>query len=218
MVLLAGSVALLLMLYGVAPGWGGAALLAKARAAKKAAALGADTDHDGLPDAVEKTLGTNVYSADTDGDGQPDASDKDPRYTPNLIRESSTSPAPLKVLDSRVEDNPNNAPDHLEIRIANTGKAVLSGFDVYYTVTDRKVPAKVEGYYVKLTGLQLNPGETRTLHFDNRTGPGHFPGNMNGLYGTSRNELEFKVQLHARGFAPVQILVKKAKGTAEVAD
>jgi len=31
-----------------------------------------DSDHDGLPDAVERRLGTNPHSADTDGDGMPD--------------------------------------------------------------------------------------------------------------------------------------------------
>lgn len=62
--------------------------------------------------------------------GQPDASDKDALYAPNLIRERSTSPAPLKVLDSRVEDNPNNAPDHLQIRLTNKGKSGLKDFDL----------------------------------------------------------------------------------------
>src|SRR5438270_974409 len=31
-----------------------------------------DSDHDGLPDAVERRLGTDPHNADTDGDGIPD--------------------------------------------------------------------------------------------------------------------------------------------------
>jgi hypothetical protein len=190
---------------------------AVAAAPKAAGALGTDSDHDGLPDAVEKTLGTNPHAADTDGDGQPDKTDPDPLYAPDPLKETSTTPAPVKVLDSRVEDN-SNAADHLEIRLANTGKSVLNDFEVYFTVSDRLAPTKKEGYYVKLTRFGLQPGETKTLHFDNRSGDGHFPGNPYGLYGTSRNELEFRVRLHAQGYAVREILVKKAKGTAEVAD
>ncbi|MHB9093288.1 MAG: hypothetical protein ACYC21_01340 [Eubacteriales bacterium] len=178
--------------------------------------LGVDTDNDGLPDTVEKTLGTNPLSADTDGDGQSDKADKNPLYTPDLIQETSTVPAPIKVLDSRVEDNV-NAADHLEITIANTGNTELKDFDVYYTVTDSVTAAK-EGYYATLAGLQVKPGARVTLHFDNKLGSNHYYGNTNGLYGTSKNALDFQVELHAKGFALVKIIVKKAKGTAEVAD
>lgn len=177
---------------------------------------GTDSDHDGLPDSVEKTLGTSPLNADTDGDGQPDKIDKDPLYTPNLIQENSTLAAPIKVTDARVEDNV-NAADHLEITLTNTGKTELKDFDVYYTVTDTVTSAQ-EGYYLKLAGFKLSPGVTQTLHFDNKKGINHFGGNTNGLYGTSKNALEFKVQLHPQGYAPLQIPVKKAKGTAEVAD
>jgi hypothetical protein len=38
-------------------------------------ACDADDDNDGLPDAVEATLGSNPLSADTDGDGKPDGVD-----------------------------------------------------------------------------------------------------------------------------------------------
>lgn len=183
---------------------------------KSNGAMGPDSDGDGMPDAVEKTLGTNPLTADTDGDGQPDKTDKDPLYTPYLIQETSTVPVPIKVVDARVEDNV-NAADHLEMTITNTGKTELKDFDIYYTVTDTVTAAK-EGYYGQLSGLQVKPGTTVTLHFDNKKGTNHFYGNTNGLYGTSKNALDFQVKLHAKGFAPSQLLVKKAKGTAEVAD
>lgn len=175
-----------------------------------------DTDQDGLPDTVEKTVGTNPYNADTDGDGQLDKVDKDPVFTKNMINESSTAPLPLKLIDARVEDNV-NAADHLEITVANTGKTELKDFDLYYTVTDTVSKAQ-EGYYQALTGLNIQPGAQVTLHFDNKKGNNHFPGNLCGLYGTSKNALNFDIQLYAKGFAPLPVSAKKAKGTAEVAD
>jgi len=175
-----------------------------------------DTDGDGIPDSVEKTYGTNPLAADTDGDGVPDKTDKAPVFTPNLINETSTTSLPVKIKDARVEDNV-NASDHLEITMINTGNAALKDFDLYYTVTDT-VTKKVEGYYVKLTGFTLEAGATKTLHFDNKQGDLHYSGNFNGIYGTSKNEVQFQGQIHAAGYAPIEFSTKKSKGTAEVAD
>ena len=176
----------------------------------------ADTDGDGIPDSAEKTLGTNPYSADTDGDGIPDNVDKDPAFTENLIKETSTTPLAVTMKDVKVEDNATT--DHLEMTIVNNGQTVLNNFDIYYSITD-KVDKKQEAYYQVLTGLSLNLGETKTIHFDNSTSEaGHYFGNMNGLYGTSQNGLTFDIQLHSSGFKPLQFNVDKAKGTAEVAD
>lgn len=179
-------------------------------------AAGKDTDGDGIPDSVEKTYGTNPLAADTDGDGVPDKTDKDSIFTPNLIKETSTAALPVKVKDARVEDNV-NASDHLEITLVNTGNTALKDFDLYYTVTDT-VTKKAEGYYVKLTGFTLEAGATKTPHFDNKQGDLHYPGNFNGIYGTSKNEVQFKGQIHAEGYAPLEFSTKKSKGTAEVAD
>ena len=179
-------------------------------------ATGTDTDGDGIPDSVEKTYGTNPSAADTDGDGVPDKTDKDPVFTPSLIKETSTTALPVKVKDARVEDNV-NAADHLEITLTNTGNTDLKDFDLYYTVTDT-VTKKAEGYYVKLTGFALEAGSIKTLHFDNKQGDLHYTGNFNGIYGTSKNEVQFHGQIHATGYAPMDFSTKKAKGTAEVAD
>lgn len=175
-----------------------------------------DSDGDGIPDTVEKTYGTNPLSADTDGDGVQDKTDKDPCFTANLIKETSTAPLPVKVKDARVEDNV-NASDHLEITLTNTGNTALKDLDLYYTVTDT-VTKKAEGYYVKLTGFTLESGATKTLHFDNKQGDLHYTGNFNGIYGTSKNEVLFQGQIHSAGFASLDFSTKKAKGTAEVAD
>ncbi|KJR49443.1 hypothetical protein UF75_0283 [Desulfosporosinus sp. I2] len=177
---------------------------------------GVDTDGDGIPDSIEKTYGTNFLAADTDGDGVTDKTDKDPLFTPNLIKETSTTALPVKVKDARVEDNV-NANDHLEIALTNTGKTDLKNFDTYFTVTDT-VTKKQEGYYVKMNGFTLEAGATKTLHFDNKKGDLHYNGNANGIYGTSKNEVLFQGQIHATGYAPIDFSAKKSKGTAEVKD
>ncbi len=175
-----------------------------------------DTDGDGIPDAVEKTYGTNPYVADTDGDGINDKEDTEPVKTDNLMKETSSAPLELTIKDVRVEDNA--TADHLEITMINTGKTDLNNFDIYYTITD-KVDKTQESYYQVLNGLSLTAGETKTIHLDNQTAEtGHYYGNMSGLYGTSSNGLTFDVQLHAVGFGPMNFTVEKAEGTAEVAD
>ncbi len=175
-----------------------------------------DTDNDGIPDDVEKTYGTNPHVADTDGDGINDKTDKDPLKTDNPIKETSSAPLELTIKDARVEDNA--TADHLEITMTNTGKTTLNNFDIYYTITD-KADKTQESYYEVLNGLSLNSGEAKTIHFDNQVSqPGHYYGNMNGLYGTSKNGLTFDIQLHAKDFKPIEFKVEKAKGTAEVAD
>lgn len=175
-----------------------------------------DADGDGIPDTVEKTYGTNPLAADTDGDGVMDKTDTDPVFTPDLIKETATTVLPVKVKDTRVEDNV-NASDHLEIALANTGNTALNDFDIYYTVTDT-VTKKAEGYYLKLTGFTLEAGATKTIHFDNKQGELHYSANFNGIYGTSKNEVLFQGRIHAIGYAPIEFSTKKAKGTAEVAD
>ena len=69
------------------------------------ASQGTDEDGDGIPDTVEKTYGTNPHLSDTDGDGTNDKDDTSPLFTDNLISETSTTALPVKITDSRVEDN-----------------------------------------------------------------------------------------------------------------
>lgn len=175
-----------------------------------------DTDSDGIPDNAEKTLGTNPYLADTDGDGQNDKVDTQPVFTENLIVETSTIPLTISVKDVKVEDNA--TADHLEITLVNTGTSTLTNFDIYFSISDQ-VDVKTEAYYELLKDLTINPGESKTIHFDNNVSePGHYYANMNGLYGSSPNGLTFDIQLHANGYAPLHFTVDKATGTAEVAD
>lgn len=176
-----------------------------------------DEDGDGIPDAVEKTYGTNHHLADSDGDGTNDKDDKDPVFTPNLIQETSTLALPIVITDIKVEDNATS--DHLEITLQNNGTQDYSSFDIYYTITDKADTGKIEGYYQKLNNLTIKANETVTIHFDNNvTQPLHYYGNMNGLYGTSVNGLIFAIQLHSAGYQPLSFNVEKSVGTAEVAD
>ena len=182
-----------------------------------------DTDGDGLPDAVEKVLGTNPYAWDTNGNGISDKEDPNPLFTENLIKKDSVTTLPIDVKDVRVEDNVGengkDAPDHLEMTLKNTGTDTLDNFEIYFTITDKKETDKVEGYYVKLKGLSIKGGEKTTLHFDNKvTESGHYYGNPNGLYGSSENGLTFALQLHADGYKPFDFTIDKAEGAAEVAD
>ena len=96
--------------------------------------------------------------------------------------------------------------------MTNTGKDELKSFDIYYTITD-KLDNKKEAYYQKLDGISVKPGETKTIHFDNKVNEqGHYFGNMNGLYGISKNGLVFDVVLHHAGYKPLEFSIEKAKG------
>jgi hypothetical protein len=199
-------------------GFTSSSLAKKASSAVSSSALfsGKDTDGDGIPDNAEKLLGTNPYTPDTDGDGINDKIDKDPTFVINPMKETSKKLLAIKIKDVRVEDNLTS--DHLEITLLNTGKETLKSFDIYFTITD-KIDNKKETYYQKLNGLSIKPGETKTIHFDNNIKQsGHYFGNMNGLYGTSKNGLSFDIILHNNDYQPLNFKVLKAKGTAEVAD
>lgn len=110
------------------------------------------------------------------------------------------------------------ADDHLEIAVTNTGTTELTGFEVYYTITD-PTSGDSEHYYTELPDtFTVAPGASRTIHFDNTGAPDHFPDNPYSLYHTSRNGLEVTVEVSARGAAPRTATVQKDPGGDEVAD
>lgn len=185
-----------------------------------ASTTGTDTDGDGIPDSAEPTLGTDPNNADTDGDGLNDLQDPKPLFADNPIVETSTTVG-FKIDNILVENNVDAsgkiAPDHLELKVTNTGTSDLSDFDIYYTMKDLTTN-DVQAYYRTLPGFTLKVGETTALHFDNSGNAGHFSVNPNSMYFTSQNKRLVEVTLHAKGFAPQTAQVNKDAGGNETAD
>jgi len=184
-------------------------------ATRSATPTGPDADGDGIPDGAEAALGTDPSNADTDGDGQNDRIDPDPTFGDNPIHETSTSAGftiDAILVENNVDANNQPAPDHLELSITNTGTANITGFDIYYTITDLTTN-QVQGFYRTLPGFKLAAGERKSLHFDNTGQPDHFSADPNSMYYTDHNELKVEVTLHAAGYAPQTASVNKAAGT-----
>ncbi len=180
-----------------------------------------DTDGDGIPDTSEVLLGTDPLMADTDGDGQNDLVDKTPVLAENTIP-TSGAPAPFQIAEALVENNYDlvakaAAPDHLELLVKNTGTADLTGFSLYYQITDND-SGVVEGYLRRLDGFVLPANGEARINVDDSGLPGHFRANPNGIYVTSQAAKTFAVTLAADGFAPVTVEIAKDAGGAEAAD
>jgi hypothetical protein len=120
-----------------------------------------------------------------------------------VLVENNVSPATGKAVD-----------DHLEIALKNTGAKPLDRVELYYKITD---PSKgvSEGYYTKLGGFVVKPGETRTVHFDATAATDHYPVNKYSLYYTDKNQLVVEVTASAAGVKPATFTVKKDAGGAE---
>ncbi len=110
-----------------------------------------------------------------------------------------------------------NIADRLELTLKNTGTTPLTGFEVYYTMTDTKT-GKSEAYYEKLTGLFLSAGQSSTVYFDNKTDPGHYPENTFSIYRTSNNQVDFAIQVSATGAKIATATATKSPGTGEKVD
>ena len=139
----------------------------------------------------------------------------------NPIVNTSTTES-LEITGTAVEDNEDpatNAPisDRLQLTLSNTGQEVLTGFEIYYEMTDAATGQK-ESYYQGLDGLEIGPGEEATIYFDNETGPGHYPENEFSLYRSSVNQVDFAIQVSAVGAKIATATAMKGAGTAEEAD
>lgn len=182
-----------------------------------AAANGPDSDGDGIPDAAEPLLGTDPNNPDTDGDGQNDLADPHPTLADNPIQESSpTNGFTISglLVENNVDADGVGVPDHLEFKVNNTSTAVLANFDIYTTITDQTT-GDVQAYYRTLPGFTVQPGETKTIHFDNTGQPDHYSVNPNSAFYTDQNGLTLNVTLHAAGYAPQTGSVNKDPGGAE---
>jgi hypothetical protein len=139
----------------------------------------------------------------------------------NPITNTATAPG-LTIQQVLVENNVDpatggDAPDHLEIALRNDSGAELSGFVVYYEITDLTTGAK-EGYCSARTGFTIPAGGERVAHFDNSGAADHFPDNEFSLYHQSLNEMQVDVTVSATGVAPQTVSVTKEAGGAENPD
>jgi len=180
-----------------------------------------DTDGDGVPDTSEVLLGTDPMVADTDGDGQNDLADADPAFTANMM-DMTGAPATFAIKEALVENNydyaaKKDATDHLELLVTNSGSAPLTGFSIYYSITDADT-GKIEGTFRQLDGFSILAGGEARIHFDDAAEVGHFRANPNSIYISSQAAKTVTIVLKSDGFAPVSIDVAKDKGGAEAAD
>jgi hypothetical protein len=180
-----------------------------------------DTDGDGIPDAAEPLLGTDPMNADTDGDGVNDLADPKPTFAEDPIVATGTAPT-FSIKEALVENNydyaaKKDATDHLELLLANSGSADLTGLTLYYTITDADSGA-VEAYIRPLIGFVVPAGGEARVHLDDGSLPGHFRANPNGIYTSSQSAKTFQVTLKADRMAAVTVVIAKDKGGTEAAD
>ena len=180
-----------------------------------------DSDGDGIPNSAEKVLGTDPLNPDTDGDGINDLQDTTPTLV-DIPPQPSSGPVGFKITSILAQNNydpvaKHDAPDHLEIELQNTAGINITDLTTYYIITNPKTNQK-ESYLVPLTGLVLNAGATKSIHFDQRSGVDHFRANPNGMYYTSVDELLFSVTISANGYQAQNAEVTRDAGTVEVPD
>jgi len=180
-----------------------------------------DTDGDGVPDSAEPLIHTDPMNVDTDGDGINDLEDGNPVFADNPIS-ADGAPAPFTIEKAQVEDNYDqvarkDAPDHLELQLANSGNTDLTDFSVYYTIKDKDT-GDTEGYFANLDGFSVPAGGHGIIHFDDATMAGHFRANPNSIYTASQNAKLFVIEVKAGGFQPVTVEINKDAGGAETAD
>ncbi len=196
-------------------------LILNAALALPAATQTADRDGDGVPDTSEVLLGTDPLMADTDGDGVNDLADVEAGFMANPMQMDGPA-APFQIVGALVEDNYDpakkaDAADHLELLIRNPGTTAMSGFSVYYAITDADTGA-VEGTFRRLDGFGVPAGGEARIHLDAAEEPGHFRANPNSIYISSQAAKTFDVAVQLDGFAPVAVVIAKDKGGPEAAD
>ena len=139
----------------------------------------------------------------------------------NPITNASTSPG-LTIVSAAAEDNVDQnsgaaITDRLQITIGNTTNAPLTNVETYYVMTDVTTGA-TEGYYLALDGLTLAPKSETMISFDTEIGPGHYPENTFSLYRSSKNQVDFTIQVSADGVQIAHGTATKGAGTGEQAD
>ncbi|MEC5185645.1 hypothetical protein RCH12_003122 [Cryobacterium sp. MP_3.1] len=139
----------------------------------------------------------------------------------NPIVNASTAPG-LTILSAAAEDNVDPATkaaidDRLQVTVRNDTTSELSSFETYYVMTD-VTTGQSEAYYQALTGFTLAPGATTTLSFDGESGPGHYPENTFSIYRSSKNQVDFTIEVSAAGVQVANATATKGSGAGDAAD
>ncbi len=137
----------------------------------------------------------------------------------NPIVNASTAPG-LTIVSAAVENIVDPAtkaalPDQLQVIVHNDTKKELTSFEIYYVMKDATT-GKSEAYYQALTGFTLAAGATGTLSFDGKTGAGHFPENQFSIFRSSKNQVDFTIEVSAAGVKVATGTATKGVGTGEV--
>ncbi len=139
----------------------------------------------------------------------------------NPIVNTSTAPG-LTIVSAAAEDNVDPVTkaaidDRLQVTLKNDTTSDLSTFEIYYVMKDVKT-GQSEAYYQALTGFTLAAGATSTLSFDGETGPGHFPENTFSIYRSSKNQVDFTIEVSAAGVQVANATATKGSGAGDAAD
>lgn len=139
--------------------------------------------------------------------------------TTDPIHNASTVPG-LSIVTAIAENNVDPSTkqpiaDRLQVTLKNTSSSTLSGFEIFYTMTDAVTRAS-ESYYLPLAGLTLAAGATTDVFFDNQPGPRHYAENSYSIYRSSKNKVDFAIEVSAKGVAVAKGTAVKGAGTGEV--
>lgn len=139
----------------------------------------------------------------------------------NPITNASTAPG-LTIVSAAAEDNVDPVTgaaidDRLQVSLRNDTTGDLSSFEIYYVMTD-VTTGQSEAYYQALTGLTLAAGAETTVSFDTETGPGHYPENTFSLYRSSKNQVDFTIEVSAGGVQVAHATATRGSGAGDAAD
>jgi len=107
--------------------------------------------------------------------------------------------------------------DRLQVTVRNDTTTELISFEIYYVMVD-VTTGQSEAYYQALTGFTVAAGATGTLSFDGETGPGHFPENTFSIYRSSKNQVDFTIEVSAAGVQVANATATKGSGVGDAAD
>jgi hypothetical protein len=161
-----------------------------------------------------------VTSTTKDAGVPSDPQDIVPGTYPNKIKNISTITG-LNIKSVLVENNldlnskPTN--DHLEITLKNSSNKDMNHFEIFYSVLDL-TNNKKESYYKTLAGLVLKSGEEKTIHLGGKSLENNFGVNKDGIYFTSKNKLQFDIQVSTPEFKIATFQATKDAGGAELKD